>query len=161
LTTHNRQTSMPLAEFEPAIPAGDRPQTHALDRSALESAFMCCYSLQNLPSNNRPIMAQNTGHSNGSEHVSFKVTTLRVLSAFCTTLTSCVSVWNCTQLELLRVRFSPLFIITGHHYLQILLTSVTNVICSLEACFAEGTVSSVTHRYVRERMSLKIGLAHT
>ena len=32
--THNRQTSMPPAGFEPAIPAGDRPQTHALDRSA-------------------------------------------------------------------------------------------------------------------------------
>ena len=31
---HNRQTSMPPAEFEPAIPVGDRLQTHALDRSA-------------------------------------------------------------------------------------------------------------------------------
>ena len=37
LTTHNnynRQTSMPAAGFEPAIPAGDRPQTLTLDRSA-------------------------------------------------------------------------------------------------------------------------------
>ena len=25
---------MPPAGFEPAMPAGDRPQTHALDRSA-------------------------------------------------------------------------------------------------------------------------------
>jgi hypothetical protein len=32
--THNRQTSMPPAEFELAIPAGERLQTHALDRSA-------------------------------------------------------------------------------------------------------------------------------
>ena len=32
--THNRQTSMPPGEFEPPIPAGDRLQTHALDRSA-------------------------------------------------------------------------------------------------------------------------------
>ena len=32
--THNRQTSMPPAGFEPAIPASDRPQTLALDRSA-------------------------------------------------------------------------------------------------------------------------------
>ena len=32
--THNRQTSMPSAGFEPAIPAGERLQTHALDRSA-------------------------------------------------------------------------------------------------------------------------------
>jgi hypothetical protein len=37
LTTHNThksQTSMPPAEFEPAIPGGERPQTHALDRAA-------------------------------------------------------------------------------------------------------------------------------
>ena len=29
---------MPPAGFEPAIPAGDRPQTHALDRSATRIA---------------------------------------------------------------------------------------------------------------------------
>jgi hypothetical protein len=37
LTTYNtykRQTSMPPAVFEPAIPASERPQTHALDRAA-------------------------------------------------------------------------------------------------------------------------------
>jgi hypothetical protein len=36
LTTHNthkRQTSMPPAGFEPAIPASERPQTHALERA--------------------------------------------------------------------------------------------------------------------------------
>jgi hypothetical protein len=32
--THNRQTSMPPADFEPAISAGKRLQTYALDRSA-------------------------------------------------------------------------------------------------------------------------------
>ena len=32
--THKRQTSLPLAGFEPAIPTGERPQTHALDRPA-------------------------------------------------------------------------------------------------------------------------------
>jgi hypothetical protein len=32
--THKRQTSMPLAEFEPTIPASKRPQTHALGRAA-------------------------------------------------------------------------------------------------------------------------------
>ena len=31
--THNRQTSMPLAGFEPTIPASERPQTHFLDRA--------------------------------------------------------------------------------------------------------------------------------
>jgi len=28
---HNRRTSMPPVGFEPTIPAGERPQTHALD----------------------------------------------------------------------------------------------------------------------------------
>jgi hypothetical protein len=32
--THNRQTSMPQAGFEPTFPATERPQTHALDRPA-------------------------------------------------------------------------------------------------------------------------------
>ena len=32
--THSRQTSMPSAEFEPAVPASDRPQTDALDHAA-------------------------------------------------------------------------------------------------------------------------------
>ena len=31
---HNRQISLPLARLEPAIPAGERPQTHALDHAA-------------------------------------------------------------------------------------------------------------------------------
>ena len=37
LTTHNthkRQASMPVAGFEPAGPARERPRTHALDRAA-------------------------------------------------------------------------------------------------------------------------------
>ena len=32
--THERKTSMPPARFEPAIPANERPLTHALDRTA-------------------------------------------------------------------------------------------------------------------------------
>jgi hypothetical protein len=32
--THKRQTSMPPLGFEPAIPVSERPQTHALDRTA-------------------------------------------------------------------------------------------------------------------------------
>ena len=31
--THNSQTSMPTAGFEPVIPASERPQAHALDRA--------------------------------------------------------------------------------------------------------------------------------
>jgi hypothetical protein len=33
--THNRETSMPPAGFEPEIPGSERPQTHALDRAAI------------------------------------------------------------------------------------------------------------------------------
>jgi len=36
LNTHNRLASMPPAGFEPTIPAGERPQAHALDRAATE-----------------------------------------------------------------------------------------------------------------------------
>jgi hypothetical protein len=32
---HKRQTFMPPAEFEPAMAANERPQTHALDRAAI------------------------------------------------------------------------------------------------------------------------------
>ena len=32
--THNRQTSIPPVGFEPAVSAGERPQTYALDRAA-------------------------------------------------------------------------------------------------------------------------------
>jgi len=32
---------MPPAEFEPAIPASERPQTHALDRPAIGIGFKC------------------------------------------------------------------------------------------------------------------------
>jgi hypothetical protein len=32
--THKRQIFMTPAEFEPAIPASERPKTHALDRAA-------------------------------------------------------------------------------------------------------------------------------
>ena len=44
LTTHNilqRQTSMPQTRFEPAIPAGERPQTYALDRAATGICRTC------------------------------------------------------------------------------------------------------------------------
>ena len=34
--THNRQTAVPPAGWEPTIPAGERPQTHALDVVASE-----------------------------------------------------------------------------------------------------------------------------
>ena len=54
--THNRKTSMPPVGFEPTISAGERPQTHALDRAATgtgnqlleyyinwNASYMCIY----------------------------------------------------------------------------------------------------------------------
>ena len=38
--THNRQTSMPPAGFEPTIPAGERPQTHALEHAANRTGLL-------------------------------------------------------------------------------------------------------------------------
>jgi hypothetical protein len=32
--THKRETSLTPAEFEPAIPVSERPQTYAVDRAA-------------------------------------------------------------------------------------------------------------------------------
>ena len=49
LTTHNThktQTSMTPAGFEPAIPASERPQTHALDRAATATDSNTRYSLK-------------------------------------------------------------------------------------------------------------------
>ena len=43
--THNRQTSIPWSAFEPEIPAGERPQTDALDRAAAWSCFSHDYHL--------------------------------------------------------------------------------------------------------------------
>jgi hypothetical protein len=42
LHTHNRQTSMPPAWFEPAIPAGERQPTYALDRAANGISYFDC-----------------------------------------------------------------------------------------------------------------------
>jgi len=39
--THNRQVSMPLVEFEPTTPAGEWPQTYALDRATTGSSRQC------------------------------------------------------------------------------------------------------------------------
>jgi hypothetical protein len=45
LTTHNshkRQTAMPPARFEPAIPASERSPTHALDRTVTGIDNLVC-----------------------------------------------------------------------------------------------------------------------
>ena len=45
LATHNihdRQTSMSPVGFEPTLSAGERPQTHALDRAATGTGLLCC-----------------------------------------------------------------------------------------------------------------------
>jgi len=46
--THNRQTSIPSVGFEPAIPAGERPQTYALDRAATWTGLKQCTLLPQL-----------------------------------------------------------------------------------------------------------------
>jgi len=43
-TTFTRQTSIPPAEFKPAVPAIDLPQTHALDREAISTTPCQSYS---------------------------------------------------------------------------------------------------------------------
>ena len=45
---HATQTSMPLAGFEPAIPASERPQTHAVERAATGIDFIIELSNGNL-----------------------------------------------------------------------------------------------------------------
>ena len=50
LTTHNThkvQISVPPARFEPTVSASERPQTHALDRTATEIGYMEVYSTEN------------------------------------------------------------------------------------------------------------------
>jgi hypothetical protein len=51
LTTQNtdkRQTFTTSEGFEPAIPAGDRPQTHALDRAATVISILLRWVHQNM-----------------------------------------------------------------------------------------------------------------
>jgi len=38
-TQHSQQTFMPLAEFEPTIPAGERPQIYAVDRAVTDAGW--------------------------------------------------------------------------------------------------------------------------
>jgi hypothetical protein len=47
-TTNTTQTSMPLAGFEPTIPVSERPQTHALDRTATGIGLVQLLVLVNL-----------------------------------------------------------------------------------------------------------------
>jgi len=46
--TQNRQTTMPPLGFEPIISANDRPQTHALDRTAPEIGIITHLNLKYL-----------------------------------------------------------------------------------------------------------------
>jgi hypothetical protein len=44
--THNRQTSMPPAEFEPTILVSERPKTHALDGTATGIGYLILIGLR-------------------------------------------------------------------------------------------------------------------
>ena len=61
--THNRQTSMPLAWIEPAIPASKGPQTHALDRVITGiGSFLITHSLtHSLTPRSRVLLEKLTG----------------------------------------------------------------------------------------------------
>jgi len=43
---HSRQTWMPLAGLEPAVPSSERPQTHTLDRAATGIGCFSTYDLR-------------------------------------------------------------------------------------------------------------------
>jgi hypothetical protein len=54
-TTEKGQTSMPPTGFEPAIPASERPQTHALDSVATGIGYMKVYSAERSSPSRSPI----------------------------------------------------------------------------------------------------------
>jgi len=63
--THNRQTFMPSAEFEPAIPASEQPQTHASGRTATGVGFCT-----NKPVGNRTLSHRVRGQSlTANQHI--------------------------------------------------------------------------------------------
>ena len=51
-STHNRQTSIFPAGFEPEIPGNERPQTHSWDR------LFCCFAITKYPT---PIVRESLG----------------------------------------------------------------------------------------------------
>ena len=53
--THNRQTSMPPAEFEPTISADERPQTYALDCAATGTGLQSVKRVKHLRTLNMAI----------------------------------------------------------------------------------------------------------
>jgi hypothetical protein len=55
--THKRQTSTPSAGFEPAIPASEPPQTHALDRASTEFGLLADVCISSLPEVEKNILA--------------------------------------------------------------------------------------------------------
>ena len=61
-STHNRQTSMPEAGFEPTIPARQRPQTYASDRAAtgVSHEFTVKYTTRACVDHIRFLMNENT-----------------------------------------------------------------------------------------------------
>jgi hypothetical protein len=67
--THNRQTSVPPLGFEPTISAGERPQTHVLDRADIGTgAFQIIFGLNR---NKKPTQqsSMKTNHSSASTEI--------------------------------------------------------------------------------------------
>ena len=58
---HTTLTSMPPVAFEPTISAGERPQTHALDRAATETGYV--YLLQSIFTSKQSPTPEGTSQS--------------------------------------------------------------------------------------------------
>jgi hypothetical protein len=80
--THNRLTSMPPPEFEPAIPASKRPQTHASDPPAIGIRHLKVHLKPNLCTGDIPIPWQRCEELTFSDfpprRLEFKVIVVRV-----------------------------------------------------------------------------------
>ena len=71
--THNRQISMPLAGFEPTIPAGELPQTHTLDRLATgigrDTVYKAQIKIHGVTSQNAVVLNKEFGVQTFTPHV--------------------------------------------------------------------------------------------
>jgi hypothetical protein len=93
--THTRQISVPSAGFEPAISAGEQPQTHALDRLAaatgnyINSYGKLCNILRKLHSN---LSVQLTNHDFSPRYILVLVAVCNVFVFVCDCVCVCVCV---------------------------------------------------------------------
>ena len=68
LTTHNRQTSMHPVGFKPTISAGERPQTHALDRTGHRDRHVMHFFLARQPPVGQDLLIHEVSKSHTTTH---------------------------------------------------------------------------------------------